>query len=721
MAQRDELLKLARMAHARGDRAVAMQALQRLEAMEGQPETSAGGSALVEPTQTNAEPEKMGTMKAFGLGLGRGVEQMVDDNRMAVQKGAKINATGGGFGGAGLRVQAATNPKVAAGMRNTEQALDRNIDKLGSEIKQKKEFFDNSELGQRTAGQVGAKMGRALDDVAMAVVPGSAGLKGATMGGFAIGSLGNAQQQDTDIEAGNRNNFSTTEALIEGAMFAGGEALGIGVSKLVGSAIRAVSPSVKVFDDAGKFTPEAIKTLNDTPQETIDMLMKGKAGDVLSADQMKQFNELTDQFGKGGFTKAQVTKDTSDFVDQQQAIKQGGRVDDVIQNQSVESMEKLQGKQGALGVVDTDTGVIMGSSVRSIVDEADEAVDAAYTAVRADLPNLIFKPQKTLDGFAKIDTQNTLSGGAVEAAEGELKRIMGSASTLTPENAETYRQALNAFSHNTQNPQARHIFKQIKSTLDDDVMEAAGKDFFKDARKAKVDIERRLQRATKGRRDKNTTSILHKIVEGKIPDEKLFDRLVTRKGAQEDLDAYFNFLKDPKQTKTQKAASKEALSAIRDQTVEYIVKKGFPKGDKDLVARSGLNSAIERIGRKRLRTILGDSDFKDIIKLNKALQDTTPPNRTAMGTGPSGLAIENAEGVIMRLIESRAPWITGFVKSATKSSREAKRAKNLLEFSGPSETFLNRALNKNAKMADSAERRVSGPLATLGAASVQGL
>lgn len=246
----------------------------------------------------NTQPEPMDSEepsvgKSLLIGTGRGVERAIDDAKMNLQQGAKLGLSGGGFGGAGLRFQRATNPQIDQSVAKAEQAIDRNIDDLGQEMREKKEFFDNTNVGQRTSGQIGEGIGRFLPEVAATAPLAATRAATAIPTAFGIGAQASLDNQDNDVDAKIRDDVSVGEAVVEGVGFAAGEGFGIALGRAVPylktlknnraakSLLNEASPSVekvkdtaralyKEIDDAGvKMNAKGVKRLTNSLTKTM--------------------------------------------------------------------------------------------------------------------------------------------------------------------------------------------------------------------------------------------------------------------------------------------------------------------------------------------------------------------------------------------------------------------------------------------------------------------
>ena len=199
---------------------------------------------------------------------------------------------------------------------------------------------------------------------------------------------------------------------------------------------------------------------------------------------------------------------------------------------------------------------------------------------------------------------------------------------------------MNSF-HNSTTDFGRQKLRDFKAALDDDVLSAAGSDFFKQGRSAKASFEKKLSNARVSKFDSRKANLVRDVLENKInPDTFVNDVVNSKKWRASDL-------KELKQFSTDGGADLAPWNDLRAETLDSIKTAAF-KGAEDAagnkaLSRDGLQRALNKIGTDKLKVLFEPEELKflrDIMNVSKLRE---PVRGTALGKGPSAQAIKSLE------------------------------------------------------------------------------
>lgn len=509
-------------------------------------------------------------------------------------------------------------------------------DAAASKAEERREFYDKTPVAQSTAGGVGEGIG----EFAPAMLGGLATAPMKWVSGAATAGVTTATNerflQEGEIATNERDRVDWGSVTIAGAFGAAGEAGGRLVLSALSKAIGKIKPGIKTVNEDGSLTDDALEILSRADKGelnryvTKDLLKKG----VMSVDEAKRFN----LFKEAGVdpTKANVTLKADDWVTQQDLMKKSGALREAVESQDTAINESLSATSKRLGgapddAVGTSEGVY--GAVMKIVDDGDEAVSEAYRVASKNLGDEVIMSNTLRQTLDKTKSRNRLSNGTHEAVRGLIDEMEG-AGPLTVKTAEDFRKELNQIWKNA-NPEGRRLIGQYKEAIDTDVANVAGDDVFAAARAAKRELEQSISPTKSGRQIRERQSIVQDIIDNKVGPERLFNKLVSSNSGRsiEDITTLKNFL--------MKNGQRQAWQDLQSQTIETIITKSF-KGmgeNGKTIAPSAFNKALESIGVRRLKLILGD-EYPNLVKLKQIVEHRTPRAMTQQGSGPTGLAIQ---------------------------------------------------------------------------------
>mgnify|MGYP000633726395 FL=1 len=301
-----------------------------------------------------------------------------------------------------------------------------------------------------------------------------------------------------------------------------------------------------------------------------------------------------------------------------------------------------------------ETGGRSTSPTSSVVDsltekasKLDQEIGDLYSAARQAAPddkNISFdKLTKKLKELLPADRR---AGGNISAILGDMqsKGILNQKNKVIGrvgvEFAEDLRKLTNELYDNA-NPFGNMLLRQVKNDLDDDVFRAAGKDFFKKGRQAKVAFEKELSRAKISKFDLRKDNLVRDVLENKIDPDQMVDKVVFGKRWRAD------DLKQLKDYISTDDAGKKAFDDMRAEVMQKIKDKAFigPVDDAGFQAlsRDKLEKAVNSIGKKKLSILLSKSEQKFLRDMMEVASLREPVRGTALGRGPSAQAIGKLE------------------------------------------------------------------------------
>lgn len=516
------------------------------------------------------------------------------------------------------------------------------------------------------------------------------------------------------------DNLDTGTIMTTAAFGAAAPAVAAGLSKV----IKRIIPGrkVKVLNDDGSLTDDAMKAIDDAGADRASLnsqLAKELQKDgVLTPEQAQRFNLFKSQGVQP--TRANLTQTTDDWQFQQETIKRSGPLREVVDGQDAAIIGRLDDVSARTGGSPTDrygAGEEVYSAISRRALDEDSMISSLYSQARqAAGPEQVVRFARTADRLKEVAGRDQLAGGMIKAIKSELQRRglidrqwrpSGRADVAT---AEEVRQTLNSF-YDGANPQGRMILKQIKDALDDDVLSAAGKDLFLQARKARADFSANIGRARGNKFDLNTKSLVEDVLSNKINPDVMFDRLMTgQKYGARDLEMLRNYLTTG--TPEQVAQGQQALNTLRRQTIDYLMEtatKHGGRGEGGAATFSALKyrQALDRIGDRRLSVLFDPAELKDLMAIKQISDARIPITMTQQGEGPTSQAVKTAakeiagDTILERL--ARLAGVRKIFKSAKQASFAADPVRATVD-------AFDRAANLTPAQGQSAAQGVRGLL-----------
>lgn len=541
-------------------------------------------------------------------------------------------------------------------------------------LEQEQSVDDEAFRALREEQPVNTAVGRGLAQTAMfAAVPGGAagGLMRRAATGAAAG--GGTALASTGVDEDPIANLSV------GAAFGAGAPM---VVKGISNAIhRLASKKIQVFAD-GKLTDEALEVIrkNDIAADQLSDLTAQemrKAG-LLTREQADRFNLFQD-FGMQP-TRAQVTQMGDDFIRQQELAKGTNALRTQLDDQEKLITDFVDGMIDRAGGKSTDNIIAGGeisSAIQGRINAADEAVDAAYTAVREGLSGeKVVRPAELVSVVKRMGPQNRDLSEAI-LNELQVRGIVNDAGNIqgrvSVDTAEEVRKAVNSIIGDDPAKRSR-LGKMFKDALDRDVERAVGKDAFAPARQAKAKLERSLERVRTTRRDAGKTTLLEEIVQNRANPDKVVDRMLGPARA-EDVGQVMGFLKSEN-------PDIAAISEIRTATLRHLYQKAITnsaKTENGIPMFSGVKfgKELDRIGGKKLKAIFDDKTLSDLGSLRRIGELRVPTQGSAQGMGPSGRGALEVANTVVDVADPTNGMFIRLTRGVFNKAREASDVRRL--------------------------------------------
>lgn len=423
------------------------------------------------------------------------------------------------------------------------------------------------------------------------------------------------------------------------------------VGRLGGKIIRRSlnkSPDGAVIDAAGNPSAEFLEALSRSGQSFDDVIREAReelAGEAVEPGQAARKAFLESQ----GLdpTKAQVSRNASDFMSQQEAAKTSNRVREALERQEAVLTSRFDNQILETGGQATTPTSTVTDALTEKASVLDQKISDLYAAARQAAPgekNVRFEALATK--LRQAAPSNRVTGGAVEAVVGDLQakgildKNMKVVGRVDVQAAEDVRKLMNEL-FDPQNGFRNAVLRKLKDGLDDDVFKAAGDDVFNAGRAAKRDFEQELSRAKISKFDKRKANLVRDVLENKVnPDKFTQDVIFGKKWRGSDLQQLKDYIGTT-------PAGRKAFDDLRAETLHNIKERSFigpidEAGNKAL-SRDKLQKSIESIGREKMNVLFTAPEQKFLKDMLEVAKLREPVRGTALGRGPSAQAIARLE------------------------------------------------------------------------------
>lgn len=525
-----------------------------------------------------------------------------------------------------------------------------------------KSDFERATADNPNIAQAGKLVGQFAP--AIAAPGGVAGgvVKRALSGAAAGGGLGALEYVD-------EGEFRGDNALAGAAFGAAGGAVMTPVLKTADKAFRALlgKPSIRVFDDSGQITEEALSALDEAQRagrvsadQLDDVIVREAVGEgVLTPEQGRRFN-LFKRYGMEP-TRANVTRSTDDWREVQEGVKRGGRIADTVSAQDARLAELGDEAIERIGPLTEDaasTNASVYGVVQRVADDADQKVSAAYTAAReAATDGEVVQPKSLIDVLKRNAGRENITGGVVSAARQELRNrgLLKGERAISVDESEEIRQVFNSF-FDSAKPQGRALIRELKEALDDDVAAAVGEDVFTEARAARRELARIFGRDKANKFDRSKGKLLEQILDGTLPENRIMPKILSDSLDNRDLVKMKGFLTEDAGPEGAQAWLNLKGQVLRDAIQRATGTQARGEGGQVVFNSNKFQNAISKLKRSGKHDLLFNSSEQAFIDDLIELGELRIPNRAvAQGRGPSAFAVDEAKGAIVDSIVDLVP------------------------------------------------------------------
>lgn len=478
-------------------------------------------------------------------------------------------------------------------------------------------------------------IGRGIGEAGMfAATGGATSIPAALIAGGSTAALASTPDQDPWV------NFGVGASL--------GALVPVAAKSIASFVSRLSSKPLQALDDAGRLTPEAKEVLikadvapEELGEDLVTQIRRSGVGEK-EVDRIQLFEDLGIQP-----TTANVTQAPGDFVFQNQSVKTGGAVADLVaeQDKAISAhFDNMLESTGAEGVDLISSGQRALDVAFDRVNAVDEAVNQAYTAARAAAPQeKIVNVGRLASKMRQFRSQNPDFIRSVKSdleQRGLIDGLSAKGRRASVESVEEARQAIRQIINDDPAKRSR-IGKQLIDALDDDVSAVAGTDVFKDARAVKSRFERSVERARTTRRDAGKATLLENVIENRVDAKDVINKVRTAR--VEDIKQLKEFYLSGSQAEIE--AGHRAWNEVRAGVLRDLYEKASPlsgKIDDQVLGFSGpkFTKALNAIQNDRLNVLFSPEEMTMLGRLSRLGELRTPTVGTATGTGPSGVAVE---------------------------------------------------------------------------------
>lgn len=423
--------------------------------------------------------------------------------------------------------------------------------------------------------------------------------------------------------------------------------------------ISGIDDRVKVFEQDGTITPEAIAVLSrqqeadsrraDAPSEDIEFTPK----------RLETYNAYLRQGIQP--TRANITGSTDDMSLQGNAVKRDSVVTEVVANQAANIAQKLDEQFDLASDVELNripedfvidgTDISTGSNIFKAADnfaqKSDDAINEAYRVARENADkNPIVDPRPLVNAVMATLGADRADRGVPSAVQNELLQMgivkkdkqgkLSVARQITVEEAESIRQYINSFFKDKR--EARPTIRRFKDALDSAVESATGGDVFVEARRLKTEYQRAIEKAKRNKRDKSRNNLVTDIIESKIDEDQIFKKI---DGAKiNDFRNFKNFMLEFAGDEG-RAALQSLKASYWNKMLETIRLDGTKVGGVADISYPKFKTFVNKLKQNGKFTLLFDKAEQNLIEdLMLIAESRVMDTAVRSGDGPSGAAIQ---------------------------------------------------------------------------------
>ena len=477
------------------------------------------------------------------------------------------------------------------------------------------------------------------------------------------------------------------------------------------SLISKKSPNIQVFASDGSLTQDAMRAISQNNLEP-------QVSSLLTPEQAERYN-LFRAYGVQP-TRPDVTRNVSDQRELREAIKEqgadGGGVVDAVAAQERQIRKVIETQADRLD--DNVGGQVMtrdviGSRIFESIDDftkkSDLAVDNAYRAAREQAgiegrPVIAGNIAQTVISNKKSDlnlggivsrVENILEDQGV-IIENENGKMVIANKRLSVGEAENIRKLLNQISGASkpgpEGGQQRSFIRVLKNALDEDVERAVGKDIFAEARAEKSIFEDVMSRDKRDKRDIGKRELLRNIIDNKIPEDKLVERLLS--ADKESFKQVKEFLLSENGGQKGRQSFNNFKSYILRDLLDGSLNKRTLRGGEPEFNPVKLGTAVGKLDQRGLYKQMFTAEERklitDVIKIGTI---RTPDQAVSSGRGPSSFALT---ALVRSPLITKFPLLGEYIKDVGEAYSARRRDARLLDPMGGVEESVIRAAGRQA-------------------------
>ena len=391
----------------------------------------------------------------------------------------------------------------------------------------------------------------------------------------------------------------------------------------------------------------------------------------------------------------------------------------------IEAFDKrLQGRLGGTTKTEYQTGDSVFGSIWDFYKSKDEEISKVYKRIREENGSYTVRPTKLMEGldfwFSEGDQltggvgsnmKNQLRKWGVIGKEGEL---LDNAPQLTVTQAENLRKILNKKWKSADSTQ-REAIRDLKSRIDDDVIDGTGSDIYKEGR----DLHREFMQSIDG--ESGRTSLIRKILDGKVKMEDTGKQVLN--GGIDDLRSLKSFMMqteggvqafDNLRTSIWKAAFQKGKNNLSN-TTEGNVKLGSD-GVEIFSGPATAKFIREHLPRELRDELFSEAENATIDAFVRVTSKHMMPPRGSVNTSNTattlGEMFQGAGGI--QGMTSPMFWMRKFIKATQSETTASKARKEGSKMTNPREHLdemlkRERTISRKQKIADLLQRSPMAP------------
>lgn len=542
-----------------------------------------------------------------------------------------------------------------------------------------------------------------LSEVAGGVLTGGAAAKGAsaaapnTMSALSRFAAANPVKAGAGIAAGSGSLYGFNEG--EGGL--GERAENAALSGLISVPFGAGGGYV-----ASKFGSRGASLADDVADDLDDLVPTGFTKDAAQKSNTSALARLTPEqqarsaalesagVPRNQQTAAMISRDPKQWQFERNTMGVQGVGDD-IRNRYVQANELIKGELNKLGVKTGGKATTAFEAGENVVDavtnkskEMQTEIGKLYGKIRDEVGDEIgLKPARIVEALDEA-SDNAYADNLVNSMTRKMKRygVMGKNgnvvddAVLTVKNAEELRKFANSLRGDKQTD---HIVSNVIDALDDDVIETAGVDAFKQARDQ-----------ARARFTEFETKLLRNITEDKLVADDVIRRTVYG-GKVNDL----RKLKESLFTgnENQIARGTQAWNDLKLQTLQEILDRSTSNQGRGAISGNAFTREMKKIGKERLETVFDPEELMQLKTIEKALEYTTVevPFSVVNYSGTGAANVNNAlSGILQRSrigeviqgvgdsiartpVVGQTPFVASGIRGVGESMQKAARSRSI--------------------------------------------